>query len=199
MLKDFHRWLIGTDHKVWYYMNTRWHHPILDTIIPFVRNQYFWAPLYLFLLIFIPYKFGKRGWMWCVFYLIAFTISDQVAVNVIKPFFHRLRPCNNPFLAQKVHLLVECGSGLSFPSAHASNHFAMGIFSAMTLGRKAKWVWPVAVAWAMLVSFAQVYVGVHFPLDVTCGALLGTTIGMAIGKVFNGYFDLSQEPRPTWR
>ena len=182
--------VVKVDHAVWRKLNTQWHNDFLDTVIPYIRNQYFWAPLYLFLLIFIPYKFGKRGWFWCGFYLVAFTISDQIAVNVIKPFFHRLRPCNHPELSKIVHLVVECGSGLSFPSAHASNHFAMGIFCAMTLGRVAKWVWPVAIAWALSVAYAQVYVGVHFPVDVTFGGLLGTTIGIAIGKVFNGYFDL---------
>jgi undecaprenyl-diphosphatase len=33
------------------------------------------------------------------------------------------------------------------------------------------------IAWASLISFSQVYVGLHFPLDVLCGALLGATVG----------------------
>jgi undecaprenyl-diphosphatase len=130
------------------------------------------------------------GWIWCLLYLISFILSDQISVNVIKPFFHRLRPCNNPFLSDTVHLLVECGSGYSFPSAHAANHFSMGVFSAVTLGLHARWVWIAAILWATLVSFAQVYVGVHFPLDVTCGALLGAAIGICTGKIFNHYFGL---------
>lgn len=190
MLKQFHDTLISLDHKVWYYMNTQWHNAFLDAVVPFLRNQYFWTPLYFFLAIFIPLRFGKKGWIWCVTFLIAFALSDQISVNVIKPFFHRVRPCNNPYLANVIHLLVECGSGLSFPSAHAANHFSMGIYCAVTLGPKAKWVWPVAVTWATLVSFAQVYVGVHYPLDVTCGALLGTIIGITVGKVFNAFCPL---------
>lgn len=192
MPDSFQDFVIKCDHTVWYYMNTQWHNSFLDFVVPFLRNQYFWAPLYFFLLIFIPYKFRMRGWLWCAAYLLAFTLSDQVVVNVIKPFFHRVRPCSNPYLSNIVHLIVECGSGYSFPSAHAANHFSMGIFSAVTLGRMAKWVWPVAIAWAFLVSFAQVYVGVHFPLDVTCGGLLGATIGLIVGKVFNRYADLSK-------
>ena len=61
----------------------------------------------------------------------------------------------------------------------------MGIFSAVTLSKYAKWVWPAALIWALLVSFAQVYVGVHYPLDVTVGALLGICIGILTGSVFN--------------
>ncbi len=182
--------VVKIDHAIWYYLNTQWHTPFLDTIIPFFRNQYFWIPLYLFLLIFIPFKFGRKGWAWCLAYIIVFALADQTAAHLIKPFFHRLRPCNNPLLAQKIHLLVECGSGYSFPSAHAANHFAMGIFSAITLGRFAKWVWPVAITWALLVSYSQVYVGVHFPVDVTCGGLIGATIGIIIGKLFNRHIGL---------
>jgi membrane-associated phospholipid phosphatase len=190
MLKKIHDLLINWDHTAWYYLNTQWHCAFLDAIVPFLRNQYFWSPLYFFLLIFVPYKFGRRGWLWCFAFLIAFALSDQISVNVIKPFFHRVRPCNNPYLANVIHLIVECGSGLSFPSAHAANHFSMGVFSAVTLGRIAKWVWPVALTWAILVSFAQVYVGVHYPLDVTCGGLLGVVIGLTVGKIFNYYAPL---------
>lgn len=185
--------VVKIDHAIWYYLNTQWHTPFLDTIIPFFRNQYFWIPLYLFLLIFIPFKFGRKGWAWCLAYIIVFALADQTAAHLIKPFFHRLRPCNNPLLAQKIHLLVECGSGYSFPSAHAANHFAMGIFSAITLGRFAKWVWPVAITWALLVSYSQVYVGVHFPVDVTCGGMIGATIGMIFGRIFNSHIGLTTQ------
>ncbi|MGN6568999.1 MAG: phosphatase PAP2 family protein, partial [Flavipsychrobacter sp.] len=111
--------------------------------------------------------------------------------HAVKPFIHRLRPCNNPNLVSMVHLLVPCGSGLSFPSSHATNHFALGVFMAMSIQKVAKWIWPAAIFWAALVSYSQVYVGVHFPLDVTCGAMLGTAIGIFTGKIFNRYFQLS--------
>lgn len=194
MLKEFQNLVVKVDHTIWYYLNTQWHNSFLDFVVPYLRNQYFWAPLYLFLLIFLPYNFGKRGWIWCVGYLLAFALSDQLVVEVIKPFFHRMRPCNNPGLKPFVHLVVECGTGFSFPSAHAANHFAMGVFMAVTLGKLAKWIKPAAITWAFLVSFAQVYVGVHFPVDVTVGALIGITFGTLVGKVFNHYFDLSKPP-----
>ena len=190
MLKHFLDSLIHLDYVIWYYLNTRWHNDFFDAVIPFLRNQWFWAPLYLFLALFIPRRYGRQGLVWCTFFLITFTLSDQISASLLKPLFHRARPCNNPILMPFVHLLVSCGSGYSFPSSHASNHFAMGIFSACTLGRYARWVWPVAVLWALSVSFAQVYVGVHFPLDVTCGGILGAAIGLATGSFFNRYLGL---------
>lgn len=183
--------LVQWDHAAWYYMNTQWHNAFLDAIIPFLRNQYFWAPLYLFLLIFMPSKFKLNGWVWCTAFLITFILSDQISAHLMKPIFHRVRPCNNPALNSIIHLIVPCGSGYSFPSSHAANHFAMGIFSAITLGKRYKWVLPLAIVWAISVSFAQVYVGVHYPIDVTCGGIIGTIIGISTGKLFNRYFGIA--------
>lgn len=184
--------LIRLDHMAWYYLNVQWHNAFFDYIIPYFRNPWFWAPLYLFLAIFMPSRYRWNGLFWCVAFIITFALSDQVSASLMKPYFHRLRPCHNPFLQSMVHLLVDCGGDYGFPSVHATNHFALGIFGAVTLGRLAKWVWPVAVIWAALISFSQVYVGVHFPLDVLCGAIVGTAIGICTGKIFNRFFNLQQ-------
>jgi undecaprenyl-diphosphatase len=76
-----------------------------------------------------------------------------------------------------MRLLVECGSGYSFPSSHATNHFGMSLFLYFSFGKFYKWIKPTVILWAALVAYAQVYVGVHYPLDVVFGALLGFLIG----------------------
>ena len=193
MAKTVKELVLYYDHVAWYYLNTQWHNSFFDCTVPFLRNPWFWTPVYFFLAIFIPAKFGRKGWIWCAFFLVSFILSDQVSATLLKPHFHRLRPCNNPYLAGIIHLIVPCGGLYGFPSSHAANHFSIGIFGAMTLGSVAKWVWPIAIIWAALVSFAQVYVGVHYPLDVTCGALVGVTIGVCTGMLFNRYFPLNSK------
>jgi undecaprenyl-diphosphatase len=89
---------------------------------------------------------------------------------------------------------VPCGSGLSFPSSHAANHFSISVFTGVTLGWYKKWIWPAVIAWAALVCYAQVYVGLHYPLDVFSGALLGALTGAATGKFFNRRFGLVNKP-----
>ena len=200
MPKTFRELVVYYDHVAWYYLNTQWHTPFFDCVVPFLRNPWFWAPLYLFLGLFIPAKFGRKGMIWCLFFLVSFILSDQVSATLLKPHFHRLRPCNNPYLASVIHLIVPCGGLYGFPSSHAANHFSIGIFTAMTMGKMAKWIWPVAILWAGIVAFAQVYVGVHYPLDVTCGALLGCMIGISTGALYNRYFVLNskiQIPNPN--
>jgi undecaprenyl-diphosphatase len=189
-MQQIHDFLIYWDYTIWYYINVVGHTPFLDIIIPFFRNQWFWVPLYLFLAIFMPANFGRKGLIWCLFFILTFALGDYISATTIKPFVHRLRPCNNPNLASMVHLIVPCGSGLSFPSSHATNHFGLGVFMAVSLQKVAKWIWPVALFWAALVCYSQIYVGVHFPLDIVCGAMLGASIGAFTGKIYNRYFQL---------
>lgn len=194
MLKNLHDLLIYWDFTAWYYLNTQWVNDVFDVIMPFVRNQWTWAPLYLFLLIYMPLNFGRSGWMWCVFFLLTFALGDYFSASIVKPHYLRLRPCNNPYIRDVVHLLVPCGSGFSFPSTHATNHFALGIFSGLTLGRHYKWVWWAAILWAISVGYAQVYVGVHFPGDVIVGGAIGSIAGLITGSIYNRVYKKRQTP-----
>src|SRR5687768_4249385 len=104
MLQKLHEILVHADYTVWYYLNTRWHNDFLDAVIPFFRNQWTWTPLYLFLLVFMLKNFGRKGVVWCVFFIGTFAISDQLSAHVFKEIFHRIRPCNNPLLSNIVHI-----------------------------------------------------------------------------------------------
>jgi undecaprenyl-diphosphatase len=39
--------------------------------------------------------------------------------------------------------------------------------------------------WAVLICFAQIYVGVHYPFDVICGAITGSAFGYAAAKLMS--------------
>jgi undecaprenyl-diphosphatase len=86
----------------------------------------------------------------------------------------------------KVRLLLDhCSGGFSFTSSHAANHFGLAMFIFMTiqpLFKKYTWLFFI---WAAVIAYAQVYVGVHYPLDIFVGALIGLFIGWFIGSVFN--------------
>jgi undecaprenyl-diphosphatase len=194
-LQQLFDFILRLDYEAWFYINTMWHNDVLDAILPYLRNQWTWAPLYLFFLLFTTINFGRKGWMWCVFFLLTFALSDQISAHLIKPYIHRLRPCNNPYLQEFVHLIVPCGSGYSFPSSHAANHFGIAMFCSITMHRFGKWVIPTAFIWAASVAYAQVYVGVHFPLDVTCGAIIGIFVGWATGKLYNRIYGLEKQQK----
>lgn len=192
MYKILQESLLWFDYNLWYLLHVLWRSDFQDAVVPYLRNQWTWAPLYLFLLVFMLQNFGLRGLWWCVFFLGTFAISDQLSAHVLKEIFQRTRPCNNPNLQAMIHNIVPCGSGYSFPSSHAANHFALAVFSAITLEGRIKGIWPMALIWAGAVAYAQVYVGVHFPLDVICGGLLGVVVGRLTGTLFQQKIGLSQ-------
>lgn len=177
--------LIRLDWKLFHYINGVWHTPWLDSLLTLVRNPFVWAPLYLFLAAFTLINFRWRGALWSLFFLITFGITDSLSARVIKPLVGRIRPCFNPLIAPKDRLLIACYGKLSFPSSHAMNHFGLGVFLFVTgYQLMGKWRY-LALGWAFIISYSQVYVGVHFPGDILGGALIGSGIGWVTGGLFN--------------
>ncbi len=184
-MHEFTDWLFDLDRGPWFALHVNWRSPLLDAVMPYIRNQFLWAPLYLFLLIMLPLNFGKRGWIWLLGFLLCFALADISSGHFLKHWIQRVRPCNEPLLAQYVHLIVPRSSGWSFPSSHAANHFALGTFCAVTFHHRLRWLWPLPMLWALAVGYAQIYVGVHYPADVLGGALLGCLIGAGVALAFN--------------
>lgn len=151
--------------------------------MPYLRDKYFWVPLYVLLVGYVVYQYRWYSIIVIILAALTVTLTDQVASSLIKPAVQRLRPCNDAVLSSQVHLLVDCGSGFSFVSSHAANHFGIAVFLIILFGRKWTWLTPAALTWAALVAFAQVYVGLHYPIDVTAGALLGAAIGIFTGRL----------------
>lgn len=164
--------------------------PFFDALMPLLRNRFFWAPLYLFIIIFCIRQYKKTGYYIIGMILVTFAMGDLIASKLIKPAVNRVRPCNEVSLSTKIIHRVPCGSGKSFPSAHATNHFAIGIFLICVFYRRWKAILPLGLLWAFSISFAQIYVGVHYPIDTFVGALLGTCIGFFT-------FYIYQKIRPT--
>ena len=155
-----------------------------DWLLPLMRNKYFWSPLYLFIIVFCFIEYKKKGWAIIGMLLVSFAMADLTASSLIKPFVQRIRPCNDINLVDDILHRVHCGSGFSFPSAHATNHFAIAVFLIFVFYKKWKPILPLGLLWAFTISFAQVYVGVHYPLDTMAGALLGSIIAVITASIY---------------
>lgn len=189
--------LVHFDQEIFLAINQGLSNPFFDWLLPILRNPYTWAPLYLFLIIFFIKHYGKMGMIIVAFTLINFAASDAVSSHLIKKTVKRVRPCNDLVFKNDVNLRVRCGSGFSFTSSHATNHFAMAFFWVVLFRRRWKHVTWLAITWAALVSFSQIYVGVHYPFDILCGALLGILIGAGSGYLFKRFFPNFIEPNNT--
>lgn len=187
--------LLEIDKALMVTINSQWNHPLLDLVFKFIRETYFWAPLYMFFVAFALFNFGKRGWLWILAAIVTLSITDQVSSNLIKNNIIRLRPCRDPEIAEQIRFFIRyCPGSSSFTSSHATNHFGFATFVVSTLGRfTGPWI-RILFFFAAAVSFAQVYVGVHYPIDVICGGVLGALIGYGMNLIFNKQIGL---PAPT--
>lgn len=179
--------LINLDKEWFAIINQGLSNPFFDWLLPILRNMFTWAPLYLFIIIFSIKTYKKEGVIMILAVLINFGISDSVSSSLIKKSVERIRPCNDIELREDIIVRVRCGSGYSFTSSHATNHFAMAVMLSFLFYRRWKHVVWLSLVWAAAISFSQIYVGVHYPLDVLAGALLGSTIGLINGLIYT-YF-----------
>lgn len=173
------------DQALFYQINGVWHHPVLDAVLPWTRHSNNWIPLYIGLSGWLFYQIGWKTLKWLLFALINVGLTDQISSSVFKPFFHRLRPCNDPALVGKTRLLLDqCAGGFSFTSSHAANHFGIAMFIFMTWGVIQKKYTRFFFVWAGVIAFAQIYVGVHYPLDIIGGTIIGLISGFTISKAY---------------
>lgn len=178
--------ILEADKRLFMALNSGFTHPWLDVFLPFVRNSLFWAPLYVFLVVFVVLNFGKKGLLWSLAFLCCLAITDLIGTYIFKVNVDRLRPCQDPYFFHQVRLLLkQCSGSSSFISNHAANHFGLSVFMVLTfrplLG---KWAYLI-VTWGFLIAYAQVYVGVHYPLDVIAGGLVGSLAGVVVARLYH--------------
>ena len=171
------------DRQVFEVINSGLANPFFDWLMPLFRNAFIWAPLYVFFAAFAIRNFPPKGVYIVLFGLLTFLLSDQISAGILKPLINRDRPCQDTIMFEYARLLIPCGTGKSFPSSHATNHFALAVFLISISPVRMRWLLPFMLFWAGGVAFAQVYVGVHYPLDVLGGAILGSLIGYFIGLI----------------
>ena len=187
--------VLQLDHDLFFLINSKWSNPLFNLILPYTREANTWIPFYLFLLIFILFKHKKNGWLWILLAVVTAASTDLVSSRLIKDHIFRLRPCADLSLAAHIHFLARyCPHSSSFTSSHAANHFGFATFFFITLKNYyGKWM-SLIFFWAFIICYAQVYVGVHYPLDIAAGAIVGSIIGYIISMIFNKYSRLERVP-----
>ncbi|HWB27331.1 MAG TPA: phosphatase PAP2 family protein [Chitinophagaceae bacterium] len=182
-LKSWDRWLFLK-------INTEWTNGFLNHVYPWWRDAVTWTPLYFFLLVFILINFGWKAWPWILTLILTVIITDQGS-NIIKDLVARPRPCNDIDLAPYMRLLLNrCPSSFSFTSNHAANHFGAAFVLYYTLKPYVKKWGYLFFVWAATIAYGQVYVGVHYPLDILCGTIFGALAGSLTAYTFNKFIGL---------
>jgi undecaprenyl-diphosphatase len=159
------------DEAAFLWLNS-FHSSALDPIVLQLTQTITWIPLYV-LLLYLIYRIDPKNTAWILGgVMLTILLSDQVTSGLMKPYFERLRPCHDPRWDGMLNLYGRCGGLYGFVSSHAANTFGLATFLTLKLGKKQK-----AIAWlflyALLVSYTRIYLGVHYPLDVFFGAVVG--------------------------
>jgi len=174
--------LYSIDVAIFHFLNGTIANPAGDFLWPLITDYDRFLAVRILLLctwVLLIVKGGARGRTAALMVIPVLFLADQLSSSVIKMLVARPRPCHEVAgvpVVQGIHMLVTCGPGLSFPSSHAVNNFAVAtLFSSYYR----KWRWAF-YAWASLVALSRPAVGVHYPSDILGGALIGVAVALAV-------------------
>ena len=147
-----------------------------------VSDKIVWIPLYISIL-FVLIKCWKKEAIWLVIALIlCIVISDQISSGLIKHLVQRPRPTHCEDLKGLVHIVNGySGGNYGFVSSHASNVFGFALLSSLIFRRN---IYTYFIfAWAVITAYSRIYLGVHYPLDVLGGAIVGVLVAIGCYRV----------------
>ena len=186
--EKFMNFIIEADKIIFKLINSAWSSPATDLIMRFFSiladpvTMWLWVMVLGFVLYSIspdphagagakqPAASARRFMKCCI--SIAFVYGVNAGVyKLLKFLVHRPRP----FVEQEVILRLSvdgmnCFS--SFPSGHAANAFMLAVILGSICGKMRPFIYSAA----LLIALSRIYLGVHYPLDVTAGACLGASV-----------------------
>lgn len=175
--RDLFLWLNG--------MNT----PFMDPIMWYISQAWSWTPLFLFI---AYYAFKKGGFKLLLLVVagagISVAITDPVSVHLFKNVFQRYRPSHNLEIKDLVHAVKRPGGDFyhggkyGFISSHAANFMGIGIYLILILRRFSRFWW-LLLGWVALIGYSRIYLGVHYPLDIAVGFIVGALAGILVYQI----------------
>ncbi|MBP1933093.1 phosphatase PAP2 family protein [Ammoniphilus resinae] len=163
-------WLEESDRQILYFINRRLKCSVLDWLMPTITHlggAVFTIGLFILL---FPLMGGKVDLI--IEGLCSLTIS-HLMVQFIKRSFSRPRP----YL--KDRNVIVCPNPLkdySFPSGHTTAIFSLCTSISLIFPGFFSVSYPIAI----LVGLSRVYLGLHYPLDVAIGAIIGVGLAMIV-------------------
>lgn len=152
--------------------NLAGHNVWLDRFMVFAADKMGYVLILLVFVLFWKKSYFKK----VVFTSLGSALAARfVFVSLIRYFFYSPRPF---LVLENVHQLMNHELESSFPSGHASFYFAlaMGVY---LYNKKAGRVYFVLVG---LLSFARIFVSIHWPLDILTGAILGIAAAVLVNR-----------------
>lgn len=147
-----------------------------------LTNIYTWIPLFLFFFLLVFWKYPRKEAIYITLTIISLIAFILVATDLTKGFFERLRPNNNTEINSIIRVLKN-PSSFSFFSGHAASSFSITTLMVLFLRKKIRWCW-IFYVWPLLFALSRIYIGVHYPVDIIVGAIVGLLTAFAFFNLY---------------
>ena len=167
-----------------------WHAPWADTLMWIVSAKTTWIPLYVLLIGLLVWRYRQPAstpikWLQkvpaCVMMIVVIGLAvgaaDFIASGILKDLVARPRPTRVPELEGMLHLVNGYNSGqYGFVSSHAANTMAVALLFSLIWRNKIATVG--LMLWVAANCYSRMYLGVHYPLDIIGGLLVGALMAL---------------------
>ena len=167
-----------------------WHAPWADRLMWIISAKATWIPLYLLLVGLLVWRYRKPAmtnvkWLQkvpaCVVIIavigLAVGAADFIASGILKDLVARPRPTRVPELEGVLHLVNGYKSGqYGFVSSHAANTMALALLFSLIWRNKIATVG--LMLWVAANCYSRMYLGVHYPLDILGGLMVGILVAV---------------------
>ena len=159
-----------------------WNSPFWDTVMYVLTGVWIWIPFFALVIWLLWKHYGKQLTLVLAFCALCIVLTDQGSVW-IKNKVQRYRPSQNLEIKEDLHLhqnkdgSIYRGGMYGFVSSHAANGFGIAVllmYFFKPVSKKWLWVFPL---WAMVFCYTRMYLGLHYPADIFCGAVYGILCG----------------------
>lgn len=162
------------------------HNSFFDGFMYTFTQIYVWIPFYLSI-IYVILKSQKKEGLWIILSLIlCIVIADQVSSGFIKNAVQRFRPSHEPSLEGLIHSVnAYVGGRFGFTSSHAANTFSFALLTAIYFRNKNFSI--AVISWSLINCYTRLYLGVHYPLDIVGGLMVGFLTVLVIYALMNKF------------
>ncbi|RZJ31936.1 MAG: phosphatase PAP2 family protein [Flavobacterium sp.] len=177
MLKN----ILEIDKELFLFLNglgsERW-----DSFWLLITKQVCWVPVFIVIAYLLFRHLGwKHALLLFILVTVQLTFTDQTT-NIVKNYFHRLRPGSTPELAHLMRV-VQSRNSFSFFSGHAANSMSVAFFLFLVMRRYVKYMGIIFI-WPLIFAYSRIYLGLHYPLDILCGYIWGIFTATLIYQLY---------------